>query len=150
MLSSKWIGRLFKITGASLIFIAPLVYLYWKYKQTETYTVEVTDTSLPMVITILLSVILIFGISWLFSQTKAYINDNPFGYGSIIFFGGLLGAVSFIGMMWLSKIEDLINANVGQFLIDLATYKHSIWIVLAYVISGIVVAISGFIIEKTA
>lgn len=149
-MSIKWLGITFKIAGVILIFIAPLVYLYWKYQTTETELVEVTNNSMPMAITIIISVIVIFGVAWLFSQTKAYINDHPFGYGSILFFGGMLGGISFIGLMWLNKIKDLINANVVQFLTDIDMYIGSIHIILTYIIIGIVVAVSGFVIEKTA
>ena len=77
------------------------------------------------------------------------INDSPFGYGSIYFFGGLILSVSIIGLIWIDKLSDIINFNVAQFITDLTTYKHSLWIVFIYIVSGLCVATVGIVYKKT-
>ena len=86
---------------------------------------------------------------WIFSQTMALIKDNPFGYGSILFIGAVMCLISFLGMIWLDKIIDLIEYNVEQFTTDLTTYRGSTKIVLIYGISGLITAITGLVIKKT-
>lgn len=146
---AKFIDWALKVTSLVLIFVAPAIYLMWKYNNSETYTVEVTDNSMPIFIVIILSILVIFIISYIFSQTMALIKDSPFGYGSIFFFGGLFAGISVIVVIWIDKLNDLIEYNVEQFTMDLATYKHSMIIIIAYVIAGLVVATTGIIIKKT-
>jgi len=137
----------FKLASLILIFVCSPIYLIWKFKRVE--TVEVTTNSMPILITLLLSLFIIMVISYLFSQTMSAINDSPFGYGSIYFFGGLILSVSVIGLIWIDKLSDLINYNVAQFTHDLTIYKHSIWIVFIYIMSGLCVATLGIVYKKT-
>jgi hypothetical protein len=89
-------------------------------------------------------------VSYIFSQTMQYIKDSPFGYGSIFFFGGLTGGVVFVAIMWIDKIANLINYNVVQFTEDLQTYKSSMWVILIYILSGLIIGTTGIVIKKTA
>lgn len=146
---NKFIDWCFKVTSLVLIFVAPMIYLLWKYNKTNTEVVEVTTNSMPIFIVIILSVFIIMLVSFLFSQTMNAIKDSPFGYGSIYFFGGLIGSISFVAIMWIDKLSDLINYNVIEFLNDLATYKHSMWIILIYILAGLFVATTGLVIKKT-
>lgn len=138
---------LFKLGAIILIFICSPVYLIWKYRKTE--TIEITTDSMPIIITIAVSIFVLFIISYIFSQLMSAIKDSPFGYGSIFFFGILILGVSIIGLIWIDKINDLVEYNVARFLSDLAIYKHSIWIVFVYIVSGLCVATAGYVYKKT-
>lgn len=146
---SKLLDVLFKIVSVALIFVAPIVYLLWKYSKTNTQVVEVTTNSMPIFVVILISILSIGLIFWIFSQTMALIKDNPFGYGSILFAGALMGVTALLGMLWLDKIIDLINHNVEAFTTDLTVYKGSTKVVLLYIISGLLIGTTGIIIKKT-
>lgn len=144
------LNKLIRIVSLAFIFPVPIIYLLIKFTNKEIETVTVTTNSTPIVILIAVSVLVIFFVSYVFSQTMAYIKDKPFGYGSIFFFGGLLGGVVVVGIMWLSKLEDLINYNVTQFMNDIIIYKTSMMYVLGSIILGLVIGVAGLVYEKTA
>ena len=148
-MKNKILDVVFKLTSLSLVFIAPLIYIWWKYGGSKTELVEVTTNSMPIPILIILSVFVVMLVSYVFSQTLHLIADSPFGYGSIFFFGTLIGAISFISYIWLAKLSDLITYNAGQFVLDLEIYKHSVTIILVYIISGLMIGLVGFIYKKT-
>ena len=136
-----------KLIAIGLIFIAPLWYLVWKFSN-EVVIAEHTNSSMPLLILVLVSLFSILLVSYIFSQLMAYMKDNPFGYSSIFFFGSLLAVISFLAISWLNKLEDLINFNVEQFMADVEVYKHSILIVLVYVVSGMIVGTVGLTYKK--
>lgn len=138
-----------KIIALSLIFAAPLIYLIMLYGGSETTTIEVTTNSMPIVILIVISLLVLVFIAWLGNATMAAINDHPFGFGGIYMYGVLIGGVSVLALFWLNKLTDLINYNVVLFLIDLDLYKESIQQVITFIVAGLVIASAGFIYEKT-
>ena len=138
-----------KIIALGLIFIAPIAYLLWKYGGSETEVIEITTNSMPMAILLLISIFVIVLVLYIGSSTMSAIQDNPFGYGGIYMFGTLIGAISFLGIYWIDKVADLIDYDPSQFLNDLATYKHSVQIVLSYIVAGLVIATAGFLYKKT-
>lgn len=149
-MSNKILSKVFKFTGMGLIFVAPIVYLIWKYNRSTTQVVEVTTNSMPLIIIGLLSVVIVVFISFVFSNVKALIKEHPFGYESTYFYGALIGGLLFIAVMFIDKVIDLINANTAQFITDLTLYKHSAWVMIAYILVGLLMSASGQIIEKLA
>jgi hypothetical protein len=138
-----------KIIALGLIFIAPIIYLIWKYGGSETEVIEITTNSMPIAILILITVFVIVLVLYIGSSTMSAIKDSPFGYGGIYMYGTLIGAISFLGIYWIDKVADLIDYDSTQFLLDLATYKHSVQVVLTYIVAGLVIATAGFIYKKT-
>ena len=136
-----------KLVAIGLIFIAPLIYLVQKFSNEEVIP-EHTNSSMPLLILVMLSIVLILFISFLFSQLMAYMKDNPFGYSSIFFFGSLVATVSFLGISWINKLNDLVEYNTAQFMTDLEVYAHSMVIVLVYVLSGMIVGAVGLAYKK--
>ena len=139
-----------KIVAIGLIFIAPMISLLVEYTDNETQVVEVTTSSMPTIILIIISLLLVVFIAWLGNSTMAAIHDHPFGFGSIYMFGSIILGLSVLAMFWLSKLDNLINYNVTQFLSDILTYKASLQYVIAYMVAGLVVATAGFIYQKTS
>lgn len=138
-----------KIIALGLIFGGSLIYLIIKYSGSETKTIEVTTNSMPLVILIIITVVVLVFIAWLGSSTMAAIKDTPFGFGGIFLYGMLIGSISFLGIYWIDKVADLVDYDPSQFLADLATYKDSMQVVLSFIVSGLVIALAGFIYEKT-
>ena len=139
-----------KIVAIGLIFIAPMISLLVEYTDNETQVVEVTTSSMPNIILIIISLLLVVFIAWLGNSTMAAIHDHPFGFGSIYMFGSIILGLSVLAMFWLSKLDNLINYNVTQFLSDIMTYKASLQYVIAYIVAGLVIATAGFIYQKTS
>jgi len=143
------IDVLAKIIAIGSIFIAPIIYLWWKYGGSETEVIEITTNSMPIIILLIVSVLGITFIAWLGSATMSSINDHPFGYGGIYMFGSIIGGLTLLGLFWLNKLEDLINYNVVQLLEDMSIYRGSIHVVLSFIATGLVIATAGFIYKKT-
>src|SRR6056297_1609643 len=56
-------------------------------------------------------------------------------------------AISFLGNMWLGKIEELITVNTQAFLSDIGTYKSAIFRVMLYEIIGLGLAACSFVVK---
>lgn len=138
-----------KIIALGLIFLAPIIHMLIRFGGSETTTIEVTTNSMPMIILIMISLLVIVFIMWLGSSTMSAINDHPFGFGGIYMYGSIILGVSVLALFWLNKLKDLINYDVSQLLIDLDVYKGSIQYVITYIVAGLVIASAGFIYEKT-
>ena len=138
-----------KIVSLGLIFGGSLIYLITKYSGSSTTVVEVTTNSMPIAILIIITFVVIIFIAWLGSSTMAAIKDTPFGFGGILLYGSLIGSIAFLGIYWIDKVADLVDYDSTQFLNDLATYKDSVQVVLAFIVSGLVIALLGFVYEKT-
>ena len=66
-----------KIIALGLIFVAPIIYLIWKYGGSETEVIEITTNSMPIAILILITVFVIFitncvGILYLYQKQKLW------------------------------------------------------------------------------
>jgi len=144
-----WASRIF---GAFAVFVMPIIYLLWKYNKTTTTTVTSTESSMPMLILLIISLFGLILIMWLGSQVLSiywdYVKKNPFGFISTLTFGSVILLVTLLGIQWINKLADLINYDTTQFISDLALYKHSMYVVLAWVGIGLVISLSGFIYEK--
>lgn len=140
-----------KIVALCLIFLVPVIHMIVSFggSQTSTVTVDVTTNSMPIIILIMISLLLLVFVAWLGKSTMSAINDHPFGFGGIAMYGTIIGGISVLALFWLNKLKDLINYDVSQFLIDLDIYKSSIQYVITYIAAGLVIAIAGFIYEKT-
>lgn len=145
---NKLIDTIVKVVTLSLIFIAPLAYLIWKFGDKQTEMVEVTTNSMPIPILIIVSIFAVMAISYIFSQTLHLIADNPFGFGSIFFFGSLMAIICVVAYLWLNKVYDLIDTNAIEFMANIDVYKHSILIVSVYIACGLVIGTGGFIFKK--
>lgn len=142
----KWIPRLYMIFA---IFWA-IGYLIWKYSSVE--VVEETQRSMPIVIMLILVVliaIVVYGgffiliVSW-FDKIK---NDKLGFYTFLPIYVLMVGTVV-IGMLVIHKLKTLIELNYEQFLLDLAGYNQSLWIVIGILATGIVVGTIGYIYEQ--
>ena len=139
---AKMIEIASKLIALLLIFVAPLFYLVQKFNNEEVIP-EHTNSSMPLLVLIIISLVAILAVSYLFSQLMAYMKDSPFGYSSIFFFGALLATISFLVMSWINKLNDLVEYNAGQFMLDLEVYARSMLVVFAYVVSGMIVGALG-------
>ena len=148
-----WTSR---ILGAFAVFVMPMIYLIWKYGGSETTTEIVTSTesSMPMLILIVISMFGLILVMWLGSQILSiywdYVKKNPFGFISTLTFGSVILLVTLLGIQWLNKLSDLINYDTTSFINDLNLYKHSMYVVLAWVGIGLIISLSGFIYEKVS
>lgn len=146
-----WLGR---ILGAFAVFVMPIIYLIWKYGGTETTTQVVTSTesSMPMLILLVISLFGLILVMWLGSQILSiywdYVKKNPFGFISTLTFGSVILLVTLLGIQWINKLSDLISYDTTQFITDLTLYKHSMYVVLAWVGIGLTISLAGFIYEK--
>ena len=142
-----WVARLGSI---ALVFIAPIVYLVWKYGGTE--VVEVTESSMPILILLLISGFALIIIMWLGSQVLViywdYIKRHPFGAISTLSFGSIILVLTLLAIQWINKFKDLIEYNTERFMNDLDMYKGSLNVVLIYVSIGLGLALIGYIWEK--
>jgi len=134
-----------KIAGMVFVFIVPIIYLIDKFD--NKIVVESTENSMPIPILLIVTAMIVVAISWLFSQVLNLIKDKPFGFGSILFFGVFMLAISFLGNMWLGKIEELITVNTQAFLSDIGTYKSAIFRVMLYEIIGLGLAACSFVVK---
>lgn len=139
-----------KIVGAFAVFVMPMIYLVWKFNGTETVTS--TTSSMPMAILLIISLFGLILIMWLGSQILSiyweYVKKHPFGFVSTLTFGSIILLVTVLGIQWINKLSDLINYNSTRFIEDLGLYKHSMYVVLAWVGIGLVISLAGFIYEK--
>lgn len=139
-----------KIIALGLIFIAPLIHLSVEYGGNETQVLEVTTSSMPMAILVLISVFVVTLIAYIGSSAFHAIQDHPFGFGGIYMFGAIILGLSVLALYWLNKINNLVEYNVAQFMTDLSIYKGSLQFVITYIVAGLVIATAGFIYQKTA
>jgi len=142
-----WTARLSSIT---LVFIAPITYLIWKYGGTE--IVEETQSSMPIPILLLVSAFALIIIMWLGSQVLVvywdYIKRHPFGAISTLSFGTIILVLTLLGIQWVNKLNDLIEYNAQRFIDDLTMYRGSMNVILVYVSLGLGLALVGYIWEK--
>jgi hypothetical protein len=128
------------------LFIAPIIHLMVEYGSSETQIIEVTSNSYPIIILLIISMLSMGFVAYIGSSTLAAIHDHPFGFGGIYMFGTIILGLSVLSLFWLNKLNDLINYNVIQFLEDIATYKHSVQYVIAYIVVGLVIATVAYIV----
>jgi hypothetical protein len=142
-----WTARLGSI---ALVFIAPIVYLIWKYGGVE--VVEETQSSMPIPILLLITGFALIIIMWLSSQVIVlywdYIKHHPFGAISTMSFGSIILILTLLGIQWVNKLNDLIEYNAQRFMDDLSMYRGSMYVVVIYVSIGLGLALAGFIWEK--
>jgi hypothetical protein len=142
-----WVARLGSI---ALVFIAPIVYLVWKYGGVE--VVEETQSSMPIPILLLISGFAFIIIMWLGSQVIVvywdYIKHHPFGAISTMSFGAIILILTLLSIQWVNKLNDLIEYNAQRFMDDLTMYRGSMYVVVIYVSIGLGLALAGYIWEK--
>ena len=142
-----WTARLGSI---ALVFIAPIVYLIWKYGGVE--VVEETQSSMPIPILLLITGFALIIIMWLSSQVIVlywdYIKHHPFGAISTMSFGSIILILTLLGIQWVNKLNELIEYNAQRFMDDLIMYRGSMYVVIIYVGIGLGIALFGFIWEK--
>lgn len=139
-----------KLGSIALVFIAPIVYLIWKYGGTE--IVETTESSMPIPILLLISGFTLIIIMWLGSQVLVvywdYIKRHPFGAISTLSFGTIILVLTLLAIQWVNKLSDLIEYNSQRFVEDLTMYRASMYVVIIYVSIGLALALTGYIWEK--
>ena len=149
---NKIIIKTTQLGAIVMIFIAPIVYLLWKYGGSETQIVEITTNSMPITILLLISAFVLVIIMWLGSQIIVvywnYIKTHPFGSVSTMTFGGLILAVTLLGIQWVNKFIDVIQANADQFTSDLTVYRGSMNVILIYVGVGLLLSVISYVWEK--
>ena len=145
---SKAIVITTKLLAIYFIFIATSWHLINKFTK-ETIVIASTSSSLGMPALIGVSLLGILFVVFVFKQVSNTINDNPFGYGSILFFGTLISTLTLMGFLWIRKLIDLIEVNSGLFVIDLQTYNDSLQRMFIYMIVGVLIAIGGLVYDKT-
>jgi len=143
-----WVSR---IVAMFLVFIYPIIYLINKFGGTE--TVQSTQSSMPLVILLIITMLGVIAIGFLINQVFIvywqYIKSHPFGFISILSFGLIISLVITLAISWLSKLNNLITENTTLFLSDIALYKSSMIHLLVYVGIGLLVGLIGFVYEKT-
>lgn len=139
-----------KLGSIALVFIAPIVYLIWKYGGVE--VVEETQSSMPLPILLIITGFALIIIMWLGSQVLVvywdYIKHHPFGAISTMSFGMIILVLTLLFIQWVNKLNDLIEYNAQRFMDDLAMYRGSMYVVLIYVGIGLALALTGYIWEK--
>ena len=128
-------NRLLKLLTVGLLFIAPFIILIIRYSEEK--VVEVTERSMPLWVLAITSIIAIIFILWLFSQTMAKIKEQPFGWGSLVFFGGLILITLVMGFVWSLKFEDLIIYKSAELLQDIAYFKTTLQIIAPFTTVGV-------------
>ena len=144
---NKIILWFFRVCSIVLVFIAPLVYLIMKYS--GKVVVEDTQSSMPVIILLFITVLVLVLIMWLGSQVLVvyweYVKKHPFGSVSVFTFGTIILALSFLMIQWIDKFTNLIEYNTARFVTDLSTYKGSMSVIIIYVSIGLASAVAGFI-----
>jgi hypothetical protein len=67
----------------------------------------------------------------------AKIKEQPFGWGSLVFFGGLILITLVMGFVWSLKFEDLIIYKSAELLQDIAYFKTTLQIIAPFTTVGV-------------
>ena len=132
---------LLKVLSIGLIFVAPIVHMIVFYSTEDTVSVKQSIGLIPMIIIMAIALLLI---SFIYSNIKAKLNQHPFGFLSIMFYG-LVGFM-FIAvlMFWFSSILGTAQTNFDAFKENFTSYIRTMQFIIGYVLSGIVVATYGW------
>ncbi len=132
---------LLKVLSIGLIFVAPIVHMIVFYSTEDTVSVKQSIGLIPMIIIMAIALLLI---SFIYSNIKAKLNQHPFGFLSIMFYG-LVGFM-FIAvlMFWFSSILGTAQTNFDAFKENFTSYIRTMQFIIGYVLFGIVVATYGW------
>lgn len=142
----------FRINSIIWVFIAPTIYLLWKFGGKETIMIESTENSMPILILLVISLFVLITVMWLGSQAIVvyweYVKKHPFGSVSVFTFGSVILALSVLIIQWINKFTDLIEYNAERFTLDLEVYRGSLSVIVIYVSIGLACAVTSFIWRK--
>ena len=132
---------LLKVLSIGLIFVAPIVHMIVFYSTEDTVSVKQSIGLIPMIIIMAIALLLI---SFIYSNIKAKLNQHPFGFLSIMFYG-LVGFM-FIAvlMFWFSSILGTAQTNFDAFKENFTSYIRTMQFIIGYVLFGIIVATYGW------
>ncbi len=136
-------NKALKLITIGLLFFAPIIVLIYRYSNTQ--IVEVTERSMPLWVLFITSLLALIFIFWLFSQTMAKIKQSPFGWGSLLFFGGLTIVTLIMSYLWAVKFEDLVVYKTAELLKDVAYFKTTLQIIAPFTMLGLGIIAFHFI-----
>ena len=136
-----------KLIAAGLIFVAPLVIVWARYKTESSTQVVVVQNPLGVFPTIIIVSVLGVLLWWVTNQFAQMLKENKFGWLSIVFFGLTLGLVLF-GSWWiLNSVLLSVQQNVEQFVENMTYHKETLFTILWFIGGGIGVAGIGKILD---
>ena len=139
------IRLLVKFGGVGLIFLAPLIHAFVKFRTVnEVEAQEASEVaSYGIIGGMIIAVGIFFAIAFIYAQIKSQITNNPFGMVSIIFFGGIFTFVSVGVRIILSYTLNQAQANFEAFQGTMQMYIDNSTLFIGYQVAGIIMVVTS-------
>ncbi len=131
-----------KLAVIGLVFIAPIVHLITVLSVEKEIEIRTGLNFVPMVLLMVLALVVV---SYVFSNIKAKLMKHPFGYLSMIFFGGVALGFLIVVFVWFASILGSAEQDYIAFRANFEFYIRTIRYLCAYIGGGLALAVAGFI-----
>jgi hypothetical protein len=132
---------IFKLVALALIFLAPIVHLIVAFSTEEEMVVAQSLGIIPMILVMAIALLLV---SYIYSNIKAKLNQHPFGFLSIMFYGGVGALFIAVLMFWFGSILGTAQTSFDTFKANFETYIRTMQFIIGYVMLGLVIATFGW------
>lgn len=131
-----------KLAVIGLIFIAPIVHLITVLSVEKEVEIKTGLNFVPMVLVMVLALVVV---SYVFSNIKAKLMKHPFGYLSMLFFGGVALGFLVVVFIWFASILGTAEQDYKSFVENFNFYLSTIQWLCIYIGAGLALAVAGFI-----
>lgn len=126
-----------KLTSIFFIFVAPLYIIYDRYQVQE---VERVQSSMSPVALMFIVIIVLTALWFAVQQFMHMVQENKFGFLSIIFFGLVLGLLLFLSWFVVDNIVNTARTNLELFLQTFEYHRDTLYYMLMSIAFGIGIA----------
>jgi len=130
--------NLLNIAALSIIFIGSIAVVINRYS--EDRVIE-TQSSIGIIPAAVITLILIGAISYIAANFKGMIYKQPFGTFSVVLYGGTAAAVSWLGYLWVTIIQDAAQTNLDKFIETTNYHAETFTLLLGVVLIGLAISL---------
>lgn len=126
------------ILALGFIFIGAIAVVINRYSVER--TVETTQT-IGIIPAAFLTLIVIGALSYIAANFKGLIYKNPFGTFSVVLYGTVAAAVSWLGYLWVTIIQDAARTNLEKFLETTDYHAETFTLLLGVILIGLAISL---------